>query len=122
MLAAGGGTEADIDASSQPSHARSRATAVDCDDNLDPNSPLPSGEQALQMSAASEWRVRQEFQQFGREMADQRRVRPSRAPVPVPALSLCEIRDDLIRQEDSIIFALIERAQFQRNGERRAAG
>jgi len=32
------------------------------------------------------------------------------------ALSLANVRASLIRQEDTIVFSLIERAQFARNG------
>merc|ERR1712079_345172 len=41
--------------------------------------------------------------------------RPQRAQDLSQQLSLENIRSSLIRQEDSIIFSLIERAQFRRN-------
>lgn len=88
-------------------------------DDSGASSSLSSDESALQMSAAAEWRVRQEFQRFGRDIADEvaeMAAAKSRSGSATPAsLCLSGIRDDLIRQEDSIIFTLIERAQFQRN-------
>ena len=90
----------------------------------------------LRGSRAAVWRVFDQGPRVGRELESissegspprSRRLRRRRRPRPHMSstapwtdqdrLALSSIREALIRQEDTIIFALIERAQFMRNAE-----